>query len=123
MNELHKAVAGDGATRSKAARAMRATLDSLTKQLAARNFRPDDLRAMIAGLADDGAAGQYRDYAGAEQATMAIGSLLNFLARREELKDARSANAALERLRKSSETTKNSGPSASSPRSANCAGR
>ena len=91
---------------------MRATLDGLTKQLAARSFRPD-LRAMIAGLADDGAAGQYRDYAGAEQATMAIGNLLNFLARRGELKDARSANAALERLHETVRTTKNSGPSAS----------
>jgi hypothetical protein len=98
VNELHKAVAGDGGDALDAAKAMRATLDGLVKQLAARTFRPDDLRAMLAGLVDDGVNGQYRDYAGAEQATMAIGSLLNFLARRGELKDPRAANAALDRL-------------------------
>jgi hypothetical protein len=42
--------------------------------------------------------GQYRDYAGAEQATMAIASLLGFLAKRGELGDVRAANAALDRV-------------------------
>src|SRR2546422_37910 len=45
-----------------------------------------------------GPAGQYSDYAGAEQATMAIGSVLNFLAKRGELAKVRAANAALDRL-------------------------
>jgi hypothetical protein len=96
--ELHKAVAGDGGDALDAAKAMRATLDGLVAQLAARTFRPDDLRAMLAGLVDDGVKGEYRDYAGAEQATMAIASLLNFLGKRGELKDMRAANAALDRL-------------------------
>jgi hypothetical protein len=56
---------------------------------------------MLAGLVDDGLAGEYRDYAGAEQATMAIGTLLEFLAKRGEVKDVRAANAALEGLHKS----------------------
>lgn len=98
LNELHKAVAGDGGDALEAAKAMRGSLDGLVKQLAARTFRADDLRAMLAGLVDDGVNGQYRDYAGAEQATMAIGSLLSFLSRRGDLKDARAANAALDRL-------------------------
>ena len=49
------------------------------------------------GLVDDGRAGQYRDYAGAEQATMAIGSVLNFLAKRGAV-DARAANGAMDAL-------------------------
>jgi hypothetical protein len=97
VSELHKAVAGDGGDPLEAARAMRATLDRLVTRLASRPFAGDDLRAMVMGLVDDGLAGQYRDYAGAEQATMAIGSLLNFLAKRGEL-EARGANAAMDRL-------------------------
>jgi hypothetical protein len=95
--ELHKAVAGDGGDAIEAAKAMRATLDSVVEQLARRSFDREDLRAMATGLVEDGLAGNYRDYAGAEQATMAIGSLLNFMARRGDV-DARAANAALERL-------------------------
>jgi hypothetical protein len=53
---------------------------------------------MLAGLVDDGQAGEYRDYAGAEQATMAIGTLINFLAKRGEIKDVRAASAALDAL-------------------------
>ena len=67
-------------------------------RLATRSFASQDLRAFVAGLVEDGVAGQYRDYAGAEQATMAIGSLLAFLGRRGELKNVRAANAALDRL-------------------------
>jgi hypothetical protein len=98
VTELHKAVAGDGGDPHEAARALRTTLDSVVARLATRSFRGDDLRAMLAGLAEDGLNGQYRDYAGAEQATMAIGSLLNFLGKRGELKDMRAANAAMDRL-------------------------
>ena len=98
VTELHRAVAGDGGDPHDAARAMRATLDAVVARLAARSFRPEDLRAMVAGLVEDGLAGEYRDYAGAEQATMAIGSLLAFLGKRGELKDMRRANAALDRL-------------------------
>ena len=53
---------------------------------------------MVSGLVADAAAGQYRDYAGAEQATMAIASLLNYLARRGELADVRGVNAALDKV-------------------------
>jgi hypothetical protein len=96
--ELHRAVAGDGGDPFESARAMRTTLDAVAARLATTTFRPEDLRAMVAGLVEDGVAGEYRDYAGAEQATMAIGSLLAFLGRRGALKDVRRANAALDRL-------------------------
>ena len=95
---LHRAVAGEAGDAIEEARSLRAALDPLAKRIAARRFEPADLRAMLSGLVEDGLAGDYRDYAGAEQATMAIGSLLNFLAKRSELRDVRGANAALDRL-------------------------
>ena len=73
--QLHRAVAGDGGDPLESARALRETLDAVVRELPARTFRAGDLRAMLAGLLQDGLDGQYRDYAGAEQATMAIGSL------------------------------------------------
>jgi len=95
---LHRAVAGEGGDAIEEARALRAALEALTPRIAARAFEAGDLRAILAGLVDDGINGQYRDYAGAEQATMAISSVLDFLARRGELADVRAANAALDRL-------------------------
>ena len=97
VNELHKAVAGDGGDPLEAARALRASMDVIVTRLSHRSFTVEDLRAMAMGLVDDGRAGQYRDYAGAEQATMAIGSLLNFLAKRDAM-DARAANGAMDAL-------------------------
>lgn len=96
--ELHRAVAGDGGEPIEAARAMRDTLDALAPRLARQAFTSADLHAMVMGLVEDGLAGQYRDYAGAEQATMAVGSLLAFLGKRGELKDLAAVNAALDRL-------------------------
>jgi hypothetical protein len=96
--ELHRAVAGDGGDPIEAARAMRDTLDALAVRLSRQGFAPGDLRSMVAGLVEDGLNGQYRDYAGAEQATMAIGSVLAFLGKRGELRDLASVNAALDRL-------------------------
>ena len=98
VTQLHRAVAGDGGDTVESAKAVREALDALVRELAGRTFRPEDLRAMVAGLVEDGLNGQYRDYSGAEQATMAIGSLLNFLGKRGELRDLRAVNAALDRL-------------------------
>ena len=95
---LHRAVAGDGGDALEAAAALRATLASVVRQLAERTFQPADLRAMLGGLIRDGLDGRYRDYAGAEQATMAIGSLLDYLAKTGALRDVRGANRALDAL-------------------------
>ncbi len=96
--QLHQAVAGEGGDAMEAARRLRNGLDAVVEKLRARSFADADLRAMLAGLVDDGLAGQYGDYAGAEQAAMAMGSVLGFLARRGALADVRGANAALERV-------------------------
>jgi hypothetical protein len=98
VNDLHKAVAGDGGDPLEAARELRARIDAVTRILASRAFGTEDVRALVAGLVDDGRSERYRDYSGAEQATMAIGSLVGFLSRRGELKDSRAAREALDRL-------------------------
>ena len=50
------------------------------------------------GLIDDGLNGYYRDYAGAEQASMAIGSVVNFMNKRGMIKSTKSVNVSLSRL-------------------------
>ncbi len=97
VGRLHRAVAGEGGDPEEAARGVRAALDATLGKLQARVFDNTDLRAILEGLAADGEQGQYADYAGAEQATMAIGSVLNYLVKRGALDGAR-ANAALDRL-------------------------
>ncbi len=96
--KLHKAVAGEGGDAMEAAGRLRKGLDAVVGKLRGRDFDDADLRAIVAGLVDDGLAGQYGDYSGAEQASMAIASVLNFLARRGALADVRGANAALDRV-------------------------
>ena len=96
--QLHKAVAGEGGDALEAAGRLRKGLAAVIGKLRTRDFDDADLRAILAGLVDDGLAGQYGDYAGAEQASMAIASVLDFLAKRGVLADVRAANAALERL-------------------------
>jgi len=95
---LHKGVAGEGGDALEAARKLRRGLDSVVEKLRTRPFDDADLRAILQGLIDDGLAGQYTDYAGAEQASMAIGSVLNFLAKRGAVRDVKAANASLDRL-------------------------
>ena len=98
VTRLHRAVAGEEGDALEEAKSLRGAVDALMPRIAARTFAAEDLRAMLGGLVADGTSGQYRDYAGAEQATMAIGGLLNFLAKRGAVADVRAANAALDRL-------------------------
>jgi hypothetical protein len=96
--QLHKAVAGEGGDALEAARRLHRGLDAVVGKLRGRAFDDADLRAILAGLVEDGMAGRYGDYAGAEQAAMAMASVLNFLATRGALADVRGANAALDRV-------------------------
>jgi len=56
---------------------------------------PAELRGVLVALIAEGLDGQFRDYAGAEQATMAIGSVANFAYQKGALKSARDINAGL----------------------------
>jgi len=97
MARLQQAVSGGGDAIGEA-RALQADMATLIARLEAQSFGPGELKGVLAALIDEGLTGQFRDYAGAEQATMAIGSVLNFLAKRGELIRVRDANAALDRL-------------------------
>jgi len=96
--KLHKAVAGEGGDALAEAKRLRSGLDVVISRLEKHNFNEADLAAMLGNLVEDGMNGQYADYAGAEQATLAIGSLLNFMVKRGAVKNVREANAALDRL-------------------------
>ncbi len=95
---LHRAIAGDGGDALEAAKSLRATLDGVMKRLAERRFGPADLKAMLVSLVGEGLEQRFHDYADAEQATMAIASLLQYTARTGQLRDVRGANAALDQM-------------------------
>jgi len=63
-----------------------------------QNLTEADMRGILAALVDEGLNGQFRDYAGAEQATMAIGSVTNFMYQKGFLKSARDINGGLASL-------------------------
>lgn len=85
VTRLHQAIAsGDDA--HEQARVLREQITALQKKITAYSFAADDLRGVMRGLIDDGLAGQYTDYQGAEQAVMALQSVADFMARRGLIK-------------------------------------
>ena len=87
IRSLHRAIAaGDDALLH--ARTVQASLAQLVPRISAHRFSDDDMRGMLLGLIDDGLAGQYGDYQGAEQALMALQAVADFMARRGALKAA-----------------------------------
>ncbi len=97
MTRLQQTVTGGGDAIGQA-RTLKADMATLIAVLDKRTLGEADMRAILAGLVNDGLAGQYRDYAGAEQATMAIGSVANFMYQRGVLKSARDVNGGLAAL-------------------------
>src|SRR5690606_15666019 len=70
----------------------------LVPRIARQTFGPGELRALARGLVQDGLDGRYHDYSGAEQATMAIASVMNHLGQVAGLPDVPGARAAMDRL-------------------------
>jgi hypothetical protein len=97
MTRLQQTVTGGGDAIGQA-KALKGEMATLIAVLDKRTIGEADMRAVLAGLVNDGLAGQYRDYAGAEQATMAIGSVANFMYQRGVLKSARDVNSGLTAL-------------------------
>lgn len=87
MARLYTSLAGadDGVAR---ARAVQRLIQDLLPKVDAHRFSADDLRGVLLGLIDDGLAGQYSDYQGAEQAVMALQSVSDFMSRRGLLKSS-----------------------------------
>src|SRR5262249_14839273 len=82
VTRFHRSVAsGDDALAQ--ARALRDMIARLVPTIGKYPFGPDDLKAILLGLVDDGLAGEYSDYHGAEQAVMAIQSVADFMQKRK----------------------------------------
>ncbi|HYR33709.1 MAG TPA: multiheme c-type cytochrome [Burkholderiales bacterium] len=79
--QLHTAIAG-GDDALAQARRVRQSLQELVQATNAYRFSAADLRAVLFALIDDGLAGEYSDYQGAEQATMALQALADLMSRR-----------------------------------------
>jgi hypothetical protein len=99
MLKLQQAVSG-GSDALGHAQALKDDMAALIPRLEAHRFTEADLRGILNGLIAEGLNGQYHDYAGAEQATMAIGSVANFMFERGILKSARNINGGLAALQK-----------------------
>jgi len=92
VGQLHKSIASgdDGIAQ---ARNTITAIDALLARIVKHRFTGEDLQAVLASLIDDGIAGQYADYQGAEQAAMATQSVADMLRRRGELKTGPLAGA------------------------------
>ncbi len=95
---LNQAIAGNGDLAERAL-AVKALADEAARTIASSGLSNDNLRAMALALVDDGLAGAYADYAAAEQAAMALGSLVNTLHKVGQLKSAANLNKGLASLR------------------------
>lgn len=84
---FHRSVAG-GNDALDQARALHKMISQLVPSIGAYRFGPEDLRAILIGLVDDGLAGQYTDYHGAEQAVMAVQSVADFMQKRGVIRSA-----------------------------------
>lgn len=96
VTRLHRAVAAGNDTVAQA-RAVQEMIARLVPKIGAHRFSAEDLRGIMVGLIDDGLAGQYSDYQGAEQAVMALQAVADFMARRGMLRPA-SVRPAMARL-------------------------
>lgn len=77
VKALHQAsLKGRDATLA-AAQHLKALTGTLTARVAAMEFKPSDMRALLSGVITHGLRGEYVDYAAAEQATMALAAIID----------------------------------------------
>ena len=95
--KLHKAVAGDGDAKAEALGLKKMALD-LIATIANKTLNSATIRGAALRLVDDGLAGYYTDYAAAEQATMAISSVGNFLVKQGSVRNATAFHQRLQKL-------------------------
>ena len=77
---LHKASLEGHTSVLNAAAALRAETSVLIERFAKHTFTATDMKALIAGVLEEGLHGEYVDYAAAEQATMAMSAILQAMA-------------------------------------------
>lgn len=77
IRAVHGAVRQGHAALLQEARALKAVSDTLVDRFAKHRFGKGDMQALLTGVVDYGLAGNYTDYSGAEQATMALATIVN----------------------------------------------
>jgi hypothetical protein len=96
VTQLHQQIASGSNALAQAGKVESLIAEMLPK-ITAYAFSNRDVHAILIGLLDDGLAGQYTDYQGAEQAVMAVQSVADFMGRQRAL-DAPSLKAPMGRL-------------------------
>ena len=95
--KLHRAVAGEGDAFAEAA-ALKKLAMEMVPVMSGATFSNQTMAAVLAQLIEDGIPGTYYDYAAAEQATLAIGSIGAFLAKQGAMAAPQKFNASLKKL-------------------------
>jgi len=81
LRALHAAMSEGKGDAGAIAREVKAVADRLVQRFARHAFGSEDMRALLASLIADGRDGHFADYGGAEQATMALASVIQTLRR------------------------------------------
>ncbi len=98
--KLHRAIAGDGDAFAEAA-ALRKLAQETVPVMSGATFSSQTMATVLSRLIEDGIQGAYSDYAAAEQATLAIGSIGAYLAKQGALTSAQKFNASLKKITQS----------------------
>ncbi len=100
VEKLNQAVAGTGDL-LVAAIALKRQAQSAVQKLSQHTISNDQLLQMAVSLTDGGLKDNYSDYAGAEQATMALGTVVSVLNQNGKIGSAMEINSGLAKLRAS----------------------
>jgi cytochrome c554/c'-like protein len=98
---MHKAMTENREQSMKEAAALRDVANQLVTKFASHQFGQDDMRALLTGVVNEGLIRhEYVEYAAAEQATMALSSIINAMKNMGAYNDAqfKQANSALGKL-------------------------
>lgn len=95
--KLHRAIAGDGDAFIEAA-ALKKLAEETVPIMSGATFSNQTMAAVLSRLIEDGIQGTYSDYAAAEQATLAIGSVGAYLAKQGAMAAPQKFNASLKKL-------------------------
>ena len=95
--KLHRAIAGEGDAFAEAA-ALRKLAQETVSVMSGATFSNQTMAAVLSRLIEDGIQGTYSDYAAAEQATLAIGSLGAYLTKQGAMAAPQKFNASLKKL-------------------------
>jgi len=99
VRALHLAVSGGQGDPQAALKRVLSRLDGLVPSLREQAFDAPQMRAVLQRLIAIGRSGEYSDYAGAEQAYMAIAPLLEHLAAEGQLAEPEALRPLLARAR------------------------